>query len=254
MTTFSYDDAWPREEDHETEKGRVYVDSEADAPEGVELHEGPRGGIYYEDESGDENESSDDEEENPSQHEEQPAAAEQERSFDIDAVGRYEEYVPTLETIVTEFTQMMGRSPQTPGITIQATAGGVPDAAAFVDQNTNRVELTPKAFDKEYVEQRHREGDFATGDPRHVVLHELAHTFHHERVNDDPELSKQMYTEADKFADQTHEAGVDDEVSNYAARNPFEFVAEVMVKRMVDDYEPTEAVHDLYDYWGGPNV
>jgi len=116
------------------------------------------------------------------------------------------------------------------------------------DPSRDRLVLNP-AFPwgslQEWMRNEHVQGWFSSGNPRHLIWHELAHA-HHAKEN--PQVSAGVLSGEIAFGPE--EFDLARAVSGYAATDPAEFVAEVFAGLTAGKKYPA-GVLALYKKYGG---
>lgn len=127
---------------------------------------------------------------------------------------------------------------------------GVPAAYRWTDR-TIRINERQVMWDRpaEEMAQMFANRWFSTGDPEHIIVHEVGHALHHRAVGDD----RFKLVRAAKFG-RAELALLGGKVSAYGRTSPVEFVAEVFASLVVGRTYPDDGiVMRIYRKYGGPD-
>lgn len=111
--------------------------------------------------------------------------------------------------------------------------------------------FNPDFADDAWISARYEEGNIAGSDIEHMVYHEMTHAMHHLALGELGQL--RPWNGWPDYITTEQKKRIADEISNYAAVNPGEFVAEVGAMLLADKWVPHDLL-ELYADFNGPNI
>jgi hypothetical protein len=112
---------------------------------------------------------------------------------------------------------------------------------------TGSIEISVDGLNWRKIRQQGDQGWLSTTSDKHVVLHEFGHRLHQRQ------LSRSQYWDLKNMGlSARQESVIKEEISEYAAESPLEFVAEAFVLKMAEGEEIPDIVKPWYEEFGGP--
>lgn len=214
------------------EKGRRYVDDPSEAPEGVEVQEGPQGGYFYETDgaSGDDRGT-----------DRQQSGGEFIGEFDLNTHDALKEDIQSVTGRMEQFYDLSNLERITTDPP-QVVSG---DEMGKFQHNPDTVWINPDKLNPIEIRDAYDSGFLATPDVEGLITHELIHAAHAQNIRQGD------YPSTIEFEDESERELVEAEVSKYAGHSPLEMVAEVGAY-MEQGNDVSDEVMELYRKYGGP--
>jgi len=214
-------------------KKRRYVNDPSEVPEGQQVQEGDRGGLYYETESESETDRST----------ETVSDIDFPDLGDSDFTARAEEITARMEATtdveINDIQEMSEKGPSLHGKPI----------ANYDFRTQNLYFDRERLMSEEVLAEATGDGFNAVEDDiearEHIVRHEMIHAIHTQTID----AGHPTFV----WDDDSHAKIAEREVSEYAAENAAEFVAEVGAN-LSRGNTYSDDVMDIYQHYGGPDV
>jgi hypothetical protein len=248
----------------------VAIDDRSEAPEGAQIVEGDRGGLYYvpagEDAGEDDFEVSDEGQESISRIEKiaQEEGGElgtfEQRSDIAEIVQEYTGVETSFRGDLEESAEMSkhlirmedaGQLDRLSSFAYSLTDMPSKSASGHYNKQTRQVSINPDVIESEQLEEWEEVNHIGGSSMEWVVTHEVGHHNHVESIRERDDMELKDLTKRDLTEDE--EAMIQDELSDYAASQPLELVAEMYAGK-AQGREFSEGMESLYDEFGGPEV